>query len=80
MKFKVGDLIYDKDFPEDGMALVIEVRKVDRRYKHWRDNNGYRCLETLTGKTNWYTVGYIEEECEWAKTDTKCPGLNDSKG
>ncbi len=78
MKFKIGDLIYDKDFPEDGMALVIEVREPkNRRGRWWKMENGYRCLETLTGKTNWYTVGYVEEECEMVKADTNCPGLKE---
>ena len=31
MKFKVGDLIYDRDFPEDGYALIIEVREPNRK-------------------------------------------------
>jgi len=74
-------LIYDKDFPEDGLALVIEVREPkNRRGRWWKMENGYRCLETLTGKTNWYTVGYVEEECEMVKADNKCPGLSGSKG
>ena len=81
MKFKIGDLLYDRDFPEDGFALVVEVKEPkSRRGRWWKNANGYRCYETLTGKYAWHTIGYIEEECEMVKVDKKCPGQNDSKG
>ena len=80
MKFKVGDLIYDKDFPEEGYALIIEVhRPKNRRGKWWKKEPGYRCLEAHTGQTNWYTIDYIEEECAMVEADNKCPGLNEKK-
>ena len=80
MKFKVGDLIYDKEFPEDGFALVLEVREPrNRRGKWWKEENGYRCLEALTGNINWYTIGYIEVDCAMV-TDIKCPGEKDIDG
>ena len=77
MKFKVGDLIFDRDFPEDGMALVLEVKEPDKRLKYWKEENGYRCYEVVSDMINWYTVGYIEEECEMVKADTNCPGLKE---
>ena len=77
MKFNVGDLIRDRDFPEEGMALIIEVKRPLRVGKWWRRAEGYRCLEVRTGETNWYTIDYIEEECEMVKADTNCPGLKE---
>ena len=64
MRFKVGDLIYDREHPEEGCALVIEVKEPrNRRGKWWKGVLGYRCLETLTGRIEWYTIGYIEDDC-----------------
>ena len=80
MKFKVGDLIHDRDFPEDGFALVLEVREPDRRNKHWEMENCYRCYELTTQKINWYHIGYVEQECAFVTVDTKCPGEKNSHG
>ena len=81
MKFKIGDLIYDRDFPEDGYALIIEVREPrNRRGRWWKGEDGYRCLEAHTGKTHWFTIAYIEEECAMVKADKKCPGQKSTDG
>ena len=55
---KVGDLIQEKEYPEYGRALIIEV--IDRRKR-----DPYRVLMKLscTG-THWLSKDYIERKCE----------------
>jgi uncharacterized membrane protein len=57
---KIGDLIRDRDFPEYGCALIVQIRRPF--------NAGRYCEIYLmvgpTGKLNWYQKAYIEEECE----------------
>lgn len=52
---KVGDLIYDKEYPEDGRALIVEVG--DRRKR-----NPYRAL--MNHGLHWLQKTYVEDVCE----------------
>ena len=52
---KVGDLISDKEFPDE-VGLIVDVK--DRRTKE-----PYRVL-CPTGETIWFGKKYIESECE----------------
>ena len=52
---KVGDLIYEKEYPEYGRGLIIEV--LDRRKR-----DPYRVLMGRCG-THWLSKNYIECKC-----------------
>jgi hypothetical protein len=52
---KVGDLISDKEFPDE-LGLVIDVK--DRR---WRTPYLVLCPN---GKAEWFSKKYIETRCE----------------
>jgi hypothetical protein len=52
---KIGDLIRDKEFPED-MGIVIEIHESSY-------NNHYRVVST-NGIDQWLPRDYIEGECE----------------
>ena len=54
---KVGDLIRDKRWPEDGWAIITEIK--DRRKK-----NPYRLYCFDNGEDNWFEKDYVEQECE----------------
>jgi len=51
----VGDLVREKGFPEVGVVIKIN----ERRYP--REPYGILCP---SGKIEWFTKAYIEEECE----------------
>lgn len=53
---KKGDLITDAEWPDGGVALVLEVG--DRRKKR----NAYRAL-CASGSTEWFGREYIEYNC-----------------
>ncbi len=44
---KVGDLITDKRFPEDGTAIIVAMK--DRRHKFC-----YKLYCTSTGQVEWF--------------------------
>tara|TARA_R100000700_G_C3091241_1_gene92494 strand:+ start:307 stop:636 length:330 start_codon:yes stop_codon:yes gene_type:complete len=52
---KVGDLITDEQYPDDGVALVLEVG--DRR----RESDVYRVLAPKG--VMWLNKGYVEYQC-----------------
>jgi|TARA_R110000744_G_scaffold25998_1_gene64133 hypothetical protein len=52
---KVGDLIYDKEYPEEGRALIVEVG--DRRKR-----NPYRVL--MNQGLHRLQKTYVEDVCE----------------
>jgi len=54
---KVGDLIRDKRWPEDGYAVIIEIG--DRRKR-----NPYRLYCFDNGMDAWFGKDYVEQECE----------------
>ncbi len=54
---KVGDLIRDKRWPEDGYAIIVEIG--DRRKR-----SPYRLYCSDTGVIAWFGKDYVEQECE----------------
>lgn len=54
-KIIIGDLIRDKQFPED-MGIVIDIN--DKSY-----TNYYKVVST-NGMTQWLPIDYIQYECE----------------
>ncbi len=55
---EVGDLIRDKEFPEDGCGLILRKGSGSE----WR-MTFYLVLQP-NGKTDWFKPEYIENECE----------------
>ena len=53
---RVGDLIRDKDYPED-MGIIVEVN--DRSY-----TNRYRVISPRNLVDQWFSLDYIKDECE----------------
>ena len=53
---KVGDLIRDKEYPED-IGLIVEVRQESTRRAYT-----YKVLN-LNGKMIWFSRYYIEKGC-----------------
>ena len=53
---KVGDLIRDRRFPEDGYAIIIEIK--DRRCR-----SPYKLYCTDTGNVDWFAKDYVEIAC-----------------
>jgi len=56
MKFKVGDLIRDKEHPEDGTAIIVEIRKGRLQ--------PYRLYCTINSRLDWFPAHYVEKSCE----------------
>jgi len=54
----IGDLIRDKEFPQDGCALILRKG----RGSEWR-TIFYLVLQP-NGNTDWFKSEYIENECE----------------
>jgi hypothetical protein len=54
---KVGDLIRDKRWPEDGYAVIISIG--DKRTK-----NPYRVYCNDLGRIQDFPKDYVEQECE----------------
>ena len=52
---KIGDLLRDKEFPED-MGVIVEI-------DHSSYTNYYKVVST-GGIVNWLPKDYIESECE----------------
>jgi hypothetical protein len=52
---KVGDLIRDKEYPED-MAVIVEINT--RSY-----TNYYRVI-SISGLDQWLSLDYVKDECE----------------
>ena len=53
---KVGDLIRDRRFPEDGTAVIVEIG--DRRKK-----KPYKLYCTDNGQVDWFAKDYVEIAC-----------------
>ena len=53
---KIGDLITDRRFPEDGTAIIVAVK--DRRHKFC-----YKLYCTGTGQVEWFPKDYVEYQC-----------------
>ena len=53
---KVGDLIRDKRFPDDGTAIIIAMK--DRRHKFC-----YKLYCTDNGQVEWFAKTYVEQQC-----------------
>jgi hypothetical protein len=53
---KVGDLIRDHRFPEDGTAIIVYIG--DRRQRLC-----YKLYCTDTGNVDWFPKDYVEHQC-----------------
>ena len=53
---KVGDLIRDNRFPEDGTAIIVYIG--DRRQRLC-----YKLYCTDTGNVDWFPKDYVEHQC-----------------
>jgi len=53
---KIGDLIRDRRFPEDGTAIIVATK--DRRHKFC-----YKLYCTDTGNVEWFAKDYVEIAC-----------------
>ena len=57
---KIGDLIRDKDYPED-IGMIMEIKQQNSRLS-------YRVLN-LYGAMTWFSRYYIEKGCGLIKED-----------
>tara|TARA_R100000458_G_C8194857_1_gene187325 strand:- start:570 stop:761 length:192 start_codon:yes stop_codon:yes gene_type:complete len=53
---RVGDLIRDKEWPED-MGIIVEVNP--RSY-----TNRYRIISPRNLVDQWFSLDYVKDECE----------------
>ena len=69
---QVGDLIRDKQYPEDGVALILRKG----RGSEWR-MTFYLVLQP-NGNTEWFKPEYIENECEVVSSASGGSGKTES--
>lgn len=53
---KVGDLIRDKEYPED-MGVIVDINK--RSY-----TNHYRIISPRNLADEWHSLDYVKDDCE----------------
>tara|TARA_R110002110_G_scaffold404263_1_gene622450 strand:- start:310 stop:495 length:186 start_codon:yes stop_codon:yes gene_type:complete len=53
---KIGDLIRDKEYPED-IGMIIEISEGEQEHV-----SGYRILD-LYGRIAWFSKYYVERGC-----------------